>query len=252
MNKPLVATLAVLSIAVAGCSSSKSGSGKVPTSSAAGSSSAPTTAAASSAASQNPGQAPPDKAALAKIVVQQADLPAGWTATPHQSDPSDAADQAAMVRCVGGKDTDADKVAEVDSPDFGQNDASISSSATSFKSRSDIEADVALLKSPKISTCYEQLAKTELASSLPSGSKLDAVSFTVTPGPGSGPSNVAATGKGHVTVTVSGQQLTIYLAVAFITGPLTEVEIDIENPGQPVPESLFSSLVQAVAGRASR
>ncbi|MBV9592329.1 MAG: hypothetical protein JO147_00825 [Actinobacteria bacterium] len=253
MRKSLVAAVAVLGIGAAGCSSSTAGSGHGPASESAGSSAPATSAGSTTSATStasNPHSGTPDKAALSKVVLTVADLP-GWTGSPHESDPGDAADQAALVKCAGGKDTAGDQVAEADSPDFDQSDASISSSATSFKSQSDIDADVALLKSPKISSCYEQLAKTQVASALPGGATVDSVSFAVTPGPGTGPSNVAGIGKGTVTVTVSGQQTVVYVDVAFITGRLTEAEIDIENPGQAVPVAFFDDLVHKVADRAA-
>ncbi len=244
MKKFAAAGLAMLTVVAAGCSSSKAGTG-TPASSASTSQSAPSSAA-------SPSGSPLAKTALASIVLQQADLPAGWTATAHDPDPNDAADQAALVACAGGKNTAGDKVAEADSPDFGLNDATVESSATSYKSPADIQADVALLNSSKISSCYDQLLKTQLGGSLPSGATIDAVSINITPGSATGSSNIAGTGTGSVTVTVSGQQTTIYLAVAFITGPQLEAEVDVEIPGQAVPTDLFTSLVTAVAGRAAK
>lgn len=92
---------------------------------------------------------------LQLIVLQPADLSAGWKGTPYQPDPSEAADQAAFAKCVGVRSTDADK-AEANSDDFARGDATVSSSATSFRSQSDVDADVAALHSPKLSTCEER------------------------------------------------------------------------------------------------
>jgi hypothetical protein len=254
LNKALIAAVAVLGIAVAGCSSSGAGSPATPS----GGSSASTpahstaTAAATSPSAASPVPTPPGKAALAKIVVQQADLPAGWAASPHESDPSDAASQAAFLRCAGGRDTQSDRVAEVDSPDFDQDDASVMSSATSFKSQSAVEADVAILKSAKASACYQQVGKAEFARSLPSGAKLDAMSFKITPAPASAPSNVVAIGRGTVTVTASGERVVLYLAVAFIADRFVEAEVDIESPGEPIPDDMLTSLAGAVAARAAQ
>jgi hypothetical protein len=186
------------------------------------------------------------------MLLKRADFPAGWTSTPYQADPQDAADQAALTQCVGARNTDNEKITEKNSPDFGYNDASVSSSASSYRSQADIDDDVAMLHSSKISTCYEQLAKTQIGTSLNAGESVDAVSFKMTPGSSGGPSNIVATGSGSVTLSsVASGKVTVYISVAFITGPLTEAEVDIENPTQPVPVAFFNDLAQTVAKRAA-
>ena len=254
MNKALIAAVAVLGIATAGCSSSGAGSPATPSGGSSASTPAPSTAtaAATSASASNPVATPPGKAALAKIVLQQADLPAGWTTSPHESDPSDAAAQAAFLRCAGGRDTQPDRAAKVDSADFDLDDASVMSSASSFKTQSAVEADVAVLKSAKASACYQQVGKAEIARSLPSGATLDKLSFKIAPAPASAPAKVVAIGRGTVTVTVSGERVVLYLAVAFIADRLVEAEVDIESPGQPIPDDMLMSLAGAVAARASQ
>jgi hypothetical protein len=253
-----VGTAIVASLLVAGCgsssastrSSSPAASSVSPAASAA-SSAASSTASSSSASYSSPSSSA-GSAELSAIVLQPSDLPAAWTAAPHQADPGDATDQAALVACVGGTNTDPDKTAEVDSSDFSLDDASISSNATSYKSQSDLDADTALIHSPKISTCYQQLVKTEAGSSLPAGSTITAVNLTITPGPGGGPSNVVGTGTGSITVSSGGATVTIYDSVAFITGPLLEAEADFDSPNQPVPATMFANLVNAVATRAAK
>ena len=184
-------------------------------------------------------------------MLQPTDLPAGWKGTPYQPDPHDAAYQAAMVRCVGARNTDSDKVAEAHSDDYELGDASISSSATSYRSQSDIYTDVAILHSPKLSTCYDQLVKSQLAASLPAGAAIESASIKITPGSAGGPVNVVATGTGTIKVSLGGQRVPVYLTVAFITGPLTQAEVDTENVGSPVPAHVVNQLVAAVAARAA-
>ena len=187
---------------------------------------------------------------LKKIVLQPADLPSGWNGTPHQPGPNDSAYNAAMVKCVGARNTDSDKVAEADSDNFILGDASIFSSASSYRSQSDLNTDIAILHSPKFSPCFEQMTKKQLAASLLPGRTIESVSIKITPGSAGGPANVVATGTGTIKVRVNGQQVRVYLTVAFITGPLIEAEVDTENVGQPVPESVVNPLVATVATRA--
>jgi hypothetical protein len=244
----LGATVLVGVLALTGCSSSKKTSASSSAPPPASSSSA---APASTSASPSASAAAPTAAALLAITLQQTDVPAGFTATPYQADPTDAADQAALVQCVGGRNTAADQTGEQHSPDYGSQDASISSQAASFKTKDDIDADIAIINSPKINDCYTSLAKSQILPSLPAGSTVNSVSIKITPGSNGGPSNVVGLGVGTVNVTVSGQTATVYLNVAFITGPLIEAEVDFENVGAPVPAATQSALIAAVANRAA-
>jgi len=82
-------------------------------------------------------------------VLQPSDLPAGWTSTPYQADPNEAAELAALMRCLGLPNTASDKVAEANSDDFHLGDASVSSSASSYRSQSAVDSNVAALHSSK-------------------------------------------------------------------------------------------------------
>ena len=230
-TRPVLLSCAVVGVLLlAACSSAKSGSGKAA----------------------SPTATPATQAHLQTIVLQPADLPAGWKGTPYKADPSDAANQAALLACVGGKDTTADKVAEANSDDYNLDNATISSSANSYKSKSDIDADIATLQNPKLGSCYEQLLNKQLATSLPAGATIKSTSITITPGSGGGPANVVATGSGTIQVSANAQVVPVYVNVAFITGPLIEAEVDAENVGTPVPPAVVSALVAKVAARAAQ
>jgi hypothetical protein len=239
----------LLRVCAAGCIAvlAACGGSSSNTTSTVGSTSAPSSSSPAASPSPSPASLPQ----LQKIVLQPTDLPAGWKATPYQADPTDAADQAAWVKCVGARNTDADIVAEADSDDFTRGDAYISSYATSYRSQSAVDADTGALLSPKASPCEEQLLKKQVATSLPAGAKVESVSVNITPGSAGGPANVVATGVGTIKVSASGQQLVFYLTVAFITGPLIEAEVESENVGRPVRASLVNSLVATVANRAA-
>jgi len=144
--------LACLVAVLASCSSSSS---KTTTSTVASpSSSSPTAPPSASPASQSE---------LAKIVLQPSDLPAGWTSTPYQADPNEAAELAALMRCLGLPNTASDKVAEANSDDFHLGDASVSSSASSYRSQSAVDSNVAALHSSKFSSCLAQQLKQLIA-----------------------------------------------------------------------------------------
>ena len=137
----------LLRVCAAGCIAvlAACGGSSSKTTSTVGSSSAPT----SSSPAASPSASPASQSQLQKIVLQPADLPAGWKGTPYQPDPTASAFQAALVRCVGARNTDRDKVAEAHSEDFGLGVGSISSSASSSPSQSDLDIDIAILNSPR-------------------------------------------------------------------------------------------------------
>jgi hypothetical protein len=155
-------------------------------------------------------------------------------------------------------------VAEANSADFALAGASISSSANSYRSPSDLSSDIAMLHSPKVSTCLEQRVVKQLATALAKGATIGSASVKITPGSAGGPVNVVANGVGSITISMNSQQgatyktvavsagPVIYLTVAFITGPLIEAEVDTESLGTPLPASLVKSLVTAVATRAAK
>jgi hypothetical protein len=202
-------------------------------------------------APSGPAATPASLSQLKKIVLQPADLPAGWKGTAYQPDPNQSAEDAALVKCVGMRNTDSDKIAEANSDDFSLGNATISSSATSYRSPSDLTTDIAILNSPKVSPCFEQMLKKQLAAALP-GAAIESGSLTIRPGSSGGPANVVATGSGSFKISDSGQQVPVYLTVAFITGPLIEAEIDTENVGEPVAASVVNPLVAAIAARTAK
>ena len=218
-----------------------------------------TAKATSSPASPSPALLPQ----LNGIVLRSTDLPKGWVGLPHKTDPNAAATDAALARCVGGRNTDTDKVAEANSADFALAGASISSSADSYRSTSDLDSDIAMLNSPKVSTCFDQQLVKQLATSLPKGATIASASVKITPGSAGGPTNVVANGTGSIKVSMNSQQAAvyvtaafdagpvIYVTVAFITGPLIEAEVDTSSLGTPIPASLVKSLVAEVATRAA-
>jgi hypothetical protein len=185
-------------------------------------------------------------------VLQPADFPPRLEGHALPPGPERAADQAAFVKCVGARNTDGDQVAEANSEEFDLGDASIGSSADSYRSQSDVDADVAILHSPKASSCYDQVMKKVLATSKPAGATIESESIKLTPGSADGPANVAGTLTTTVKFSANGQQVPLYVTSTFITGPLIEAEVDTSNVGAPVPSSVVNALVATVATRAAK
>jgi hypothetical protein len=237
-------------VLLAGCggSSSSDSAGNATTSSS--TSSTPAASSSAPTASPSPTVTPATVVQLRKIVLQANDLPSSWKATPAEQD-NDTSGQDKLMKCVGAKNTEEDKVASADSDDYVLGDATISSSASSYKSQSSVDSDVALLKSPKLTPCFTTLLKKELAASLPEGASLGAVSMKFTPGPGAGPANVAGSGSATVSLTAGEDHVKVYINFVYLTGPLMEAEVYAENIGSPVPAAALQAAVKAVADRAA-
>jgi hypothetical protein len=228
----------------------------LPSSSELASSSAPPSPGTSSGASVPAASAhasapapPPPTARLTAITLQPTDLPSGWVSSAYVPDPNEAAESAAVARCTGGTDTTPDETGEANSPDYSLDNASVSSQADSFKSQADIDDDVAIIHSANIDTCYGQLARSQLAASVPAGSTITTVSIAIKAGTGGGPSNVVGTGTAEFHVTVNGALNDIFVNLAFMTGPLTEASIDFVNIGAPVAANVQAALIAKVAAR---
>lgn len=192
---------------------------------------------------------PPSEAALKAMVLQQSDLPSGWTGTAYEPDPTDAKNKAQFAQCTGHRNTEPDKVTEVHSDDYNSGPSQLSSQATSYSSADAIAEDTAAMQSPKATSCYEQLAKTEIPASLPAGMKVERLTVKISkPAPGD-PSNLIAWGDATVVVSQDGQQTTVYTAAAFIVGQLVEAEVDFTNVGSPIPASVRQQLATLVADR---
>ena len=197
--------------------------------------------------------APATLSQLKQIVLRPADLPPGWKGTPYQADSSASAEDATLYKCLGVRDIDGDQVAEADSEDFARGNATISSTASSYRSQSDMDFIVAALHNPKVSPCLGQTLTKELATSLPAGATVQSASVKITPGSAGGPANVIATGTGIIKVEASGQELTFDMTETIMTGPLIEAEVDTVNVGAtPVPESVVKPLAATMATRASK
>ena len=245
-TRPVAAVLGTLTVGalLAACSSGSAG----------GPSTASTPGTpASTGSSTDTGSAPasaPDKAALSKLLLTQADLPSGWAASAAQTSADDGAAQSRFAKCVGIRDTHADKVAEADSQEFSNQTASISSSASSYSSAADIAADKGAFRDgAKATRCMTTMLRSEMSGQLPSGATLEDINLKVLPGSNGGPANVIAKITGTIKVTSSGHQLQVYLDSTYIAGDQIEAEVDFESFSAPVDAALQTKLVQAVARR---
>ena len=238
----LAAALATLTACSSSSKDSKSDSPSTGAGASTTKSSPASTSASTSAAATTP---------LSAIVLQAAEVPTGFKQGTPDANDDDAAQHAAIVACVGGKDTTSNKLDTARSS-FDQGDNSITSEASRFKSDDDVATDVALLKNAKFDSCAEQSARQSLTKSLPAGSKIDTVKMETEPTPAGAPSNLAAVGHGTVSITANGQTVKIYTVVGYITGPRIEAEVDLTGVGAPPGDAAIMQTITAVAQRAAK
>lgn len=195
----------------------------------------------------------PDSKALTALMITKADLPAGWTGVKSNDSATtakDAAEQAAFAQCVGIRNTEPDKLADVSSDDFTKQNSTVSSNASSYKSADDVTIDASAFRDKaKLGRCMTTMLESEAATQLPAGAKLGKFTLQVVPGSGGGPSNVVATISTSVKVTVSGTTLPVFINSVYIAGKQIEANLVLENIGAPVDAALQSKLVEALAGR---
>ena len=191
----------------------------------------------------------PTHDALTGIVVQQGDVPAGYTSQAPDTSSDDQANQAKIVNCVGSTAVNAaDRIEEVHGNDFVKDPQTISSDVTSFKSQAAVDALVSVITDPKAQNCFDAVLREQVASS---GGTVKSATVTITPGTNGGPSNVAALLQGTVTIMVQGQQATVNVVEGFITGRQVLATISTEAIGADVDVDAFKAAGAALATRAA-
>ena len=250
-----LAGLAASALVLTACGSSGGGdsaSAGSATPAAPASSTAASSAAPSAASSGGSAAGAATTAQLQKIVIQAADLPATYKASA--ADPDDTSDgtDAQLKQCTGVPGApESHKVHTVQSSDFTMGDTTLSSEFSSFRSESDVTADVAQLKSPKINQCLNSVFKASLAKSLGTSATVTASNFTLTPGSNGGPSNLAGTASGVIKFTTNGQAAAVYVGVAFVTGPQLDGTLSFVALNTPLDNTTSTSVLTAVANRAA-
>jgi len=233
---------------VAGCSSSHAHTasstvaGTTPNSATTTPTTTPTTSSTSSGSATV-------AAALQRLVLRTGDLPAGWTGAAYQSSPGASNAHAAFSQCAGIPNSDSAKTGEVHSDDFSQGEATISSEAFGYSSAAAVTSDRSAIAGPKAKQCFQTLFDQQLRAALPAGSTLKPPSVTVTPGAVAGMSNVVGTVSASVSVSASGQSITVYVGAVFIAGPTIEAEVTYENVGAPFDTGVLDTAVRAVSQR---
>jgi len=259
-----LAALAALAVLASACSGSGGGSPSTPPESAPGASgssapagsSAAATGSASAAGSPSATTSGVSAAALAKIVLQPGDLPAGWKPTKHDTSGDDSSGNDALGKqiasCIGvpaPPQQDNDKNA-VHSPDYTSGNNEIDSSAEPA-TRPDAERDFInqVIASPKAPGCFDKFLRVELRKSMPAGATIGKVQAKVTRRQAGQPKNVVADFTAQVQVTLSGQTVTVITEDVDMLSDTVEGEVDFVGVGAPIPALVRQQALATVGGR---
>lgn len=205
-----------------------------------------------SACSSSSSAKPASAAQLQKIVLQQPDLPAGFTAKAAQPDSSGDATDQQLAACTGISGIkQSDQLRKAQSQDFSQGELTYSSDASTYKNQSAVDNRVKVLQSPKVNTCINTLFKTMLGKQLGSSANVTGSTVTITQGSNGGPKNVVAVANGSITISAQGQNATVNIYAAFITGPLITGTVQATSLNKPIDSKTRDAAVAAVAKRAN-
>ena len=233
MRTRLVLITALLTAVLAACGGGSSKSSSTTTS--------PTTAT-STPSSTAAGSDPAATARAQKLVLTQADFPAGWTGTPAAADTPEAKAAGQQFATCAGLSGESAQSADVKGDDFnmGSPATMVSSETRIIKDDSTYKKDVESLKSGKFQPCLQDFLTKSLASATG----------------GATPTNVQVspltTDKfGDVTVgirmsagiTVGGQTATLVVDAVVLGKNKAEVQTAFINLAQPFDPALEKSLI---------
>ncbi|MFY9587657.1 MAG: hypothetical protein WAT66_09400 [Actinomycetota bacterium] len=191
-----------------------------------------------------------DKAKAEKLVLIQADFPAGWTATPPSPDPKQDSQDKELAACVGAVDPAVSESATVDGPDLNKDTAIVSTTASFVKTNAYAQTDLKALTSPKLESCIKDFGGQALKEGLEeSGSKVTLKSVEVDPIPTKKYGDATLGRRITATIVLEGQELAAYIDLVFILKGRAEVSAFFAGIGQPFDAALERSLIDKLGAK---
>jgi hypothetical protein len=181
------------------------------------------------------------------IVLQQADMPAGWRGTAHAEDPGERDRARRLSNCIGRPDPETYRSAIVYGPDLTMGQAQVSTSATVLRTVDDARADLAAVRGPRFNGCLASAFTDVLAGQVQAGGKLQDVAAE--------PLAVADFGDGSVAVRLSANLVLpdrtdrLFADLVYVSKDRATVSATFFSFGQPFPGTLEESLVSRMGHR---
>ena len=187
-----------------------------------------------------------DTATARTIVLQQADMPAGWRGAAHSDDPAERARSRELSLCLGRPDPEASRSAIVYGPDLTMGQTQVSSIATVLRAVEDAQADLAAVRGPKYGECVVAAFRDSLRRQAPDAS-VEAVA--------SEPLPVEPFGDGSVGVRLTANLVypdrtdRLFADLVYISKNRATVSATFFSFNQPFPSALEQSLVSRMGNR---
>ena len=187
-----------------------------------------------------------DTARARTIVLQQADLPAGWRGAPHSEDPAEKARNRELSICLGRPDPDTYRSAIVYGADLTMGQAQVSSSSTVLSTVEDARADLAALRGPKYRGCLVVAFRDLLQRQAPDA-RVEAVAAE--------PMQVENFGDGSVGIRLTADLVYadrtdhLFADLIYISKDRSTVSATFFSFAQPFPAALEQALVSRMGNR---
>ena len=187
-----------------------------------------------------------DQARARTIVLQQADMPAGWRGAAHQETPAEIERARDISVCLGRPDPDTFRSTRVHGPDLTLGQTQVSSIATVLNTVEDAQADLAAVRGPKYGQCLVPAFRDDLRRQA-SDARVENVATE--------PLQVESFGDGSVGIRLTADLVypdrtdRLFAALVDITKDRTTVSATFFSFAQPFPDQLRESLVSRMGHR---
>jgi hypothetical protein len=195
--------------------------------------------------------AAPTQASAARLVVQQTDLPAGWTARPHSPDPAVDQEAAAIAACLHVPSPD--RQVTVDGDDLrsatGPTSFGVRSRAAFVRTAASVRAVAKAARGDRFHACVKKEATALLVARVSTGTVTN-VRVADLSVPHHGDTTVAY--RLTATITASSQEQEVVADSIVYTRGRAEIAIGLTGVGAPVPSGVERAVLDAVGTRLDR
>lgn len=187
-----------------------------------------------------------DTARARTIVLQQADMPAGWRGVPHTETPLETERARSISLCLGRPDPDTFRSARVYGPDLTLGQTQVSSIATILNTAEDGQADLAAVRGPKYGQCLAPAFRDDLRRQATDASVENV---------GTEPLEVESFGDGSVGIRLTAELVyadrtdRLFADLVYISKDRSTVSATFFSFTQPFPDQLRESLVSRMGHR---
>ena len=187
-----------------------------------------------------------DAATARTIVLQQADMPAGWRSAVHSETPVERERSRQLSRCLGRPDPETVRSAIVYGPDLTLGQTQVSSISTVLNTVDDARADLAAVRGPRYGDCVVDAFRADLQRQAPDA-RVEAVA--------SEPLPVESFGDGSVGLRLTANLVypdrtdRLFADFVYITKDRATVSATFCSFNEPIPATLEQSLVSRMGHR---